>query len=642
MNLIEPLVPKNPATGLRVISPARISRASQDPDSNTSQHEDAQRFLDRVYSGSLDIRRLSDQASGWRVDRECMEEAKELIASGEWDLVIVGELRELYRNPKLVWEIIQDCMDSDTRFISIADNIDTADENWEMMTYLATLRHGMVLPELRRRIKRKATHTFSRGGMVLKVKYGYRKLSKEEAATGKFGPQGLRIVKVPEANEYLHRMRILVLRGVSYERIADWLNDEGVPPGPYVTGGKWTGRLVIELLRSEILSGCRQFRTEISKLIYRKGKNKPRLNPKPPEMKEHPELAHFTPEEHRELIAAMDVRKAQAANDQSSGKASPLYDVPRARSLWPGQHARCHVCGGLMYVYGEFLKCQNALGKGPRECWNHVLVRVSEARDKVLPVVLEFFDRTPAIRRIIVQMAWSEYQRVRIRQNRSSSGLDEKIAILENEKKRLLKAIRLVDELESLAQALKEVDGNLSEARAQRLQLSNPKEDASRYNSSEEIAADLDKAIIWLAETSRDFADILRRLIPKFVVYPVQALDTPQVHPRARITISSAAWLANGEAETVMEATLDLFEPPDHIKFMFRCFEAKAANPEMSLRQLGAHLNVHYMTVKRCLAYHRLMQAKGLAYPFRELDERPANASRWNKRKTKPFDSEGG
>ena len=129
MNLSEPLLPKNPDGVLRVISPARISTPGQDLLSNASQHADDELFLARVYSGAVEVRRLSDQASGWIVDRPSMVEAAELIASGEWDLVLVGEIRQIYRNPRLIWQVIQDCIDNDTRFISVADNIDTSDEN---------------------------------------------------------------------------------------------------------------------------------------------------------------------------------------------------------------------------------------------------------------------------------------------------------------------------------------------------------------------------------------------------------------------------------------------------------------------------------------------------------------------------------
>lgn len=47
--------------------------------------------------------------------------AKNLIASGSMDLVQVTELREVYRNPKFQWDVVQTCQDNRVRFISIAD-----------------------------------------------------------------------------------------------------------------------------------------------------------------------------------------------------------------------------------------------------------------------------------------------------------------------------------------------------------------------------------------------------------------------------------------------------------------------------------------------------------------------------------------
>ena len=110
-------------------------------------------------------------------------------------MVLVNELREVYRNPRFAWAFVQDCLDHDARVISIADNIDTANEDWEHMMHVACLVHGMAVPETRRRVRRKATHAFIGGGMVMKVKYGYRKLTDEEAQSGQFGPKGLRIAK---------------------------------------------------------------------------------------------------------------------------------------------------------------------------------------------------------------------------------------------------------------------------------------------------------------------------------------------------------------------------------------------------------------------------------------------------------------
>src|SRR5436190_1997845 len=140
--------------------------------------------------------------------------------------------------------------------------------------------------------------------MVMKVRYGYRKLTKDEAESGQFGTRGLRITKIITATPILLQMRIMVLKSVSYEAIAEWLNDEGIPVGPYATNGMWTGALVQGLLQDPILSGQRRFRKGVTRITYRTGKTKTKANPNAPEMQEYPELAHFTLEEHRELLAA--------------------------------------------------------------------------------------------------------------------------------------------------------------------------------------------------------------------------------------------------------------------------------------------------------------------------------------------------
>jgi site-specific DNA recombinase len=243
------------------------------------------------------------------------------------------------------WTFVQTCLDHKVRFILKDDGIDTADENWEIMMYAASLRHGMTVPEVRRRVKRKATHSFARGGMVQKIKYGYRKLSKEEAASGKFGPVGLRIAKLPECTPIIREAKDRVIRGDAYPAIEDWLNNAGIDPGPYVTSGRWSVPRIKSLLRDPILSGRRRFRVQVHTMIYRTGRHRPESNPQGPAINEHPELAHLTPEEHAELLAAMDARK-QPSDERPRGKDHPRWNVPRSRTKWPGQHAVCGCCGG--------------------------------------------------------------------------------------------------------------------------------------------------------------------------------------------------------------------------------------------------------------------------------------------------------
>jgi DNA invertase Pin-like site-specific DNA recombinase len=183
MQLSKPLVPKKPDGILRVIPPGRISKETQDKASIVSQQEDAASWLGRNYTKPTKMIPLGEQTSGWLANRQTMLEAQSIIIAGNCDLVLVGELREIYRNPEFQWSFVYECLDNRTRFISIWDGVDTDLENWEIAMHIALLRHGMTVPEARRRVRRKATHTFGQGGMVMKVKFGYRKLTKEEASS---------------------------------------------------------------------------------------------------------------------------------------------------------------------------------------------------------------------------------------------------------------------------------------------------------------------------------------------------------------------------------------------------------------------------------------------------------------------------
>lgn len=85
----------------------------------------------------------------------------------------------------------------------------------------------------------------------------------EEAASGAFGPPGLRIAKRSEQTPILRDVLRRVLTSKSYASITDHLNSTGVTPGPYVTGGRWSPRVLVELLSDPILAGMRTFRDTV-------------------------------------------------------------------------------------------------------------------------------------------------------------------------------------------------------------------------------------------------------------------------------------------------------------------------------------------------------------------------------------------
>lgn len=74
--------------------------------------------------------------------------------------------------------------------------------------------------------------------MVLKIPFGFRKLTKAEARSGQYGPKGLRICKLPEWTPNIMEMRRRVLKSDPYVAIVAWLIATGTPVGPVRQGGE--------------------------------------------------------------------------------------------------------------------------------------------------------------------------------------------------------------------------------------------------------------------------------------------------------------------------------------------------------------------------------------------------------------------
>jgi site-specific DNA recombinase len=631
-----PLVPKVPGGPLRVLVVGRISTIHQNSENIEASYRYVEEFMKRIYPGRIQYKYLGEQASGMRTDRATIMEADDEIATGTWDLVITEDLGRFYRNPRHQYAFVQDAVDHETRVICIGDNLDTADESWEVALGTATLRHGFHVPDTRRRVKRTAQHSFHKGAMVQKVRFGYFKLSEELSASGAHGPKGLRIARDSECTPIIREMAHRVRDGAAFTAVAEWLNDRGVDPGPYVTKGKWTGRLVADLLRDPILHGTRTFGDVLSRPIFRTGRHKRRKNPEGPETEHHPELAHLSEDDHRELIRLMDERAL--GHRKAAGPGHPLYNRPRSRSVWPGQHARCAICGDLMYRYdNDQLKCKGSFkAKAEGPCWNHVQVHCQEIRDRVLSWVVGYCERIPDFRKAMVDTAWAELQVQQQHQDRSHRSLDEEIQKLKKRAGCLGQAIQSGGKLDTLIEQLAGVEEALKVAQRRQAEGEQAEKSSATWGARAEVEQDLEAALGVMARTSFEFAELIRRVIPEFVIQPVQALDSGLVRPRAKLTLRLSALKDGGDvggegppSTGDVAAVIDLFEPSVHIRAIPACVGARRADPSLSLDKIAGQTTNGRMTVKRALAYARLMEAEGLEDPYRELKDRPQSASRW-------------
>ena len=100
-------LPKNPNGPLMVLAIGRISTDHQNIENIDASYEVDERHLRRLYPGEMNIKRLGERGSGWKINRATIKEALEDIESGNWDVVIMEDLGRAYRNPEFqsVWTI---------------------------------------------------------------------------------------------------------------------------------------------------------------------------------------------------------------------------------------------------------------------------------------------------------------------------------------------------------------------------------------------------------------------------------------------------------------------------------------------------------------------------------------------------------
>jgi hypothetical protein len=632
---------------LNVVVIGRVSTTKQNIGNIEAGYRYAEEVLediDGIKDVEVVVRRLGEQGSGMLVERDTILEALRLIESGWAQLVLMEDVSKSYRNPRWIYAFVQDYVDADVRVIARGDKLDTYDDNWEVALANAALRHGMHIPDTRRRVRRTSTMGFDDGGMVLRVRFGWRKLTKDEAASGQFGPKGLRMAKIPELTAVFDELR----RRVVAERqggaaLAEWLQYEGldghgIGPGPYVQGGTWSGRLVIDLLRDPLCYGLRQFPKVRYEPRFKDGKHKRVPNEAPPSNL-YPELAHMTKEQWEEMNAVLD--ELGAGNSQPGGPEHPRYRVPRRRSVTPLQHTTCVACQGFYYPCGaDEVKCKNALKHAPGACWNHVTFSGERARVAMIDILLARTDRHPAAKRAMLDEMWDQIQRASGRSNRDRENTEREIGELRNQAERLATAIAEGGSMKSLVQKLKVIDKALKAAE-KRLRQSEEDAPESKFpKSQEEFCVDPREALIELSRTSFEFGDLMRKIFPEFVIQPVQALDSGLVRPRAYLTLDLSALLPPGTANAAAElVVVDLFDPALHIKHLAAVVkleeQKRQAKEKHSLNILARELKIGRMTVRRALAYRKLMAVAGLDEPYRVLSAAPAQASRWKPKKVR-------
>jgi site-specific DNA recombinase len=616
------IVPRNGRT-LEVLITARISGcATQKEISLNDQIDHAKQVVADYYQGPVDYRIIATKGKGERLDRPELAEIEEFLRTRKFDLFVCEDIGRVIRGAAAVG-ICGIAVDHGTRVLAPNDCIDTNEASWEEDVISACRDHVGHNSHTSKRLKQKLMNRFEKfGGATAREIFGYTKplgaktygdWLKDDAAT-------------PIYTQWFHRLR----ENPNCSALATWLNELSIPTGKYARRPTWDGKMVRRVTSNSLLKGMpgRGYRHSVKH--NESGRRVSVVNPRGPKFRHFPHLAHLDPALFDSVNAMLTVKNKDFGRKSVNGT-DPRWQVPRNRTRFPGQHARCWYCG-FHFVWGGNGVTENVMCCRSREwrCWNSVGFNGSLAANKLVDLITaELYQLN----------GFDEQFRELVRQAKLQGGADpmrcwEKMhrdeESLAREKENLVAAIAAYGPKPMFEERLIALEGTVKRLATEKLELERLRSrKLSLPESVSELRVLFEKEFKKLATCSWEFGQLMQRLVPEFEVYLVRLCDGGHPLPRARVKLALSGIVpdavhvpALGELLT-RSLTLDLFESPQRERI--RQAAVDLASRGIGQREIARRLpeNPTQTAVQRALNLHRIMGDLGLNSPYVLLSEPP-------------------
>ena len=617
LNLDPPLSPRNGVT-LKVLSIDRISTRNQDPKSNADQQALVHKWIEDRYDGPVEWVRITGQGSGECIDRGQVRQAEDLVASGQLDVVIMEDLGRHLRRAQAV-DFCEQCEDHDTRLVAINDNVDTF-KDWRLHAFFAAIKHEQSNKDTSERIKRTLRNRFMQGEVVQFTVFGYIK------------PPGTKsdddLQRDPAAEPIYDEWFRMLENGATYSDVADWLNRLQIPTGSYCRSDKWDCKMVGRITHNPILKGLRERNNRKSKRINKSGKRITVKAPPSEKLERNcPHLAFIEPVRYDRLIRRLKQQNGVYKPGGADGP-DPRVGRPKKRTIFPGQHIFCGICGRL-YRYGGHGQTDHLLCRGAYEyrCWNAITVDGPLASKKLSAAILGEIEGLPDFDSVFREICREQFDQANSSRSERLDVIRRKETELRREMANLVAFVREGRRTQSLHEELDRVEAELDGQAMQREAIEQEPVDADILPSIEEIKQLVRVAMVNQADEPYEFGRLMHELIPQIVVYPYRLCDGGAIVLRAKFTLSLASLLPPAQRlENVDEVlrrvlVVDLFDPPQREAYRLRVMALKVQG--LKERQIAMQLGITQTAVQRAAALQRLMNDAGLIDPYVPVLEPP-------------------
>ena len=233
---------------------ARYSSENQRPESIEDQVSSCRKLTkERHYTVDQAHVFTDKAASGAREDRPGLAALRAAAVNGDFQVVLVDDLSRLARNTLLLLSVLEELRFSGVRVVSVADGLDTDDQDATVGIQMRGVFNELQLTDLRKKTLRGQIGQKQRGFIVGEATYGYRSVAVGEVRMDKKGrprPEGYKMTV--EAREAAVVLRVFkeFAGGSSESQIIRQLNAEGVPGRRRAKQG-WSPATVHRLLRNQ-------------------------------------------------------------------------------------------------------------------------------------------------------------------------------------------------------------------------------------------------------------------------------------------------------------------------------------------------------------------------------------------------------
>ncbi len=630
MFLHEPLKPRRGRI-LHCLAVIRVSSKKQEEKSKSRQTQEnlLRRAVAQSYKGPVDWTFISTCASGEHLDRDEITELILNVKTGQFDLVITEDLGRIMRSVE-VRTICGICVDFLTRLIAINDNLDTTDPNWPDHALFAGWQHEKHNETLSRRIKERKREKFLAGADLPRFIAGY--------VIPKNPKTDDDLKKDDDATTFIEGAINRTLIGMPDTIVADWLNEQEFPTGPYCDSDKWNGKSYQRWITNPLLAGLRVKNKRHTVKNYESGHRKSKNAPRELRMERKvPHLAHISMSLHKTLVGYFSKRSAKDGRGRPEGTGYSRTNAP-----WPSNHVYCGICGRLYYRGGhgrtEFMMCS-----GCREyvCWNGITFdgRVMNARisNLVFTEIESLADFDPAMLQLLKEEASNTDNDL----NRKKRALESEIKTIRRQAENAEQAILDGYSGRSLIETLQVLEDQLADKVVEHEELEGESQEKSLVLPSAEKIKQLARESFGnLAADDPEMGHLMRLLIPKIVVFPVQLCEGGRVVLRAKFRMFLSDLLPDKRLQASMRQplerilTVDLFDPPQREKYRKLVIAGRATG--MTEKMIAAKYGLTITAVQRASALQRKMNQLGLSDPYLPVTDPSVNNTKlrrqWHKR----------